>query len=281
MAAEPADAAKYLKKNKGKGRKGKENRAPGEKKKRRYKRNYSSFSSYIYKVLKQVHPDTGISSKGMAIMDSFVDDMCDKIAKEAARLANINGRKTMTSRDVQSAVRIVMGPQRELVKHAISEGTKAVITYNKTQETGGAEIRARNIKGKGKAQKAGIVFSIGRVTSRIRKGLYTDRVSDSAPVFLAAVLEYLCAEVLELAGNAARDLKKTRINPRCILLAIRNDEELNQLLEGGGHHTIIGRSGDTIPHIHRALLPKEKKGKLGAPLDEELAAGLPPTSSRG
>lgn len=238
--------------------------AVAEKKKRK-KRHYNSFSTYIYKVLKQVHPDTGISSKGMAIMNSFIDDMCDKISSQAAKMANYNKRKTMVSRDIQSAVRIVM--RGELAKHAISEGTKAVLNYNKTQDTGGAppprtappHKGGKAVKSTGKAAKAGIVFSVGRVTRRMRDGLYTDRISASAPVYLAAVLEYLCAEVSELAGNAARDMKKTRITPRCILLAIRMDEELHRLLDGGGHHTIIGRSGDTVPHIHPTLLPKVTK----------------------
>lgn len=253
-------------------RKGKENRAPaGDKKKRHRKRDYSSFSSYIYKVLKQVHPDIGISSKGMAVMNSFIDDMCDKISSQAAKMANYNKRKTMVSRDIQSAVRIVM--RGELAKHAISEGTKAVTKYNATQETTTASSGRKG--GKGKAAKAGLVFSIGRVTRRLRDGLYTDRISASAPVYLAAVLEYLCAEVSELAGNAARDMKKTRITPRCILLAIRMDEELHRLLDGGGHHTIIGRSGDTVPHIHPTLLPNKVGKKEQARVDAAILARNP------
>eukprot|EP00887_Chlorella_sp_A99_P003583 scaffold7.g3583.t1 len=76
-----------------------------------------------------------------------------------------------------------------------------------------------------------------------------------APVYLAAVLEYLSAEVLELAGNAARDNKKTRIIPRHIQLAVRNDEELSKLLAG-----VTLPEGGVLPNIHAVLLPK-KSGK--------------------
>ena len=95
----------------------------------------------------------------------------------------------------------------------------------------------------------------------MRQGRYTDRVGTGAPVYLAAVLEYLAAEVLELAGNAAKDNKKTRIIPRHILLAIRNDEELNRLMA----NTTISEGG-VLPNINTALLPgKGKKGGEEAP----------------
>lgn len=102
---------------------------------KKHKRNYSSYSSYIYKVLKQVHPDTGISNKAMAIMNSFVNDVFERIAQEAGRLARYNKRNTITSREIQTAVRLLL--PGELAKHAVSEGTKAVTKYNATQASGG------------------------------------------------------------------------------------------------------------------------------------------------
>jgi histone H2A len=86
---------------------------------------------------------------------------------------------------------------------------------------------------------------------------FVERLGAGAPVYLAAVLEYLCAEILELAGNAARDNKKQRIIPRHLQLAIRNDEELNKLLSD-----VIIASGGVLPNINPDLLPgKSKKGR--------------------
>lgn len=100
-------------------------RAPGDKKRRRRRRE--SYSIYIYKVMKQVHPDTGISSRAMSIMNSFVNDIFERIAAEASRLAHYNKKSTITSREVQTAVRLLL--PGELAKHAVSEGTKAVTKY--------------------------------------------------------------------------------------------------------------------------------------------------------
>ena len=102
----------------------------GDKKKRKGKRK-ESYAIYIYKVLKQVHPDTGISSKAMSIMNSFVNDLFERIAAEASRLAHYNKRSTITSREIQTAVRLLL--PGELAKHAVSEGTKAVTKYTSSK----------------------------------------------------------------------------------------------------------------------------------------------------
>ncbi|XP_065095735.1 histone H2B-like [Ochlerotatus camptorhynchus] len=102
----------------------------GEKKKRRQRRK-ESYAIYIYKVLKQVHPDTGVSSKAMSIMNSFVNDIFERIAAESSRLAQYNKRSTITSREIQTAVRLLL--PGELAKHAVSEGTKAVTRYTSSK----------------------------------------------------------------------------------------------------------------------------------------------------
>ncbi|MEQ2163498.1 hypothetical protein GOODEAATRI_030721 [Goodea atripinnis] len=101
----------------------------GGKKKRKTRKE--SYAIYVYKVLKQVHPDTGISSKAMSIMNSFVNDIFERIASEASRLAHYNKRSTITSREIQTAVRLLL--PGELAKHAVSEGTKAVTKYTSSK----------------------------------------------------------------------------------------------------------------------------------------------------
>ncbi|KAG5350013.1 histone H2B [Termitomyces sp. Mn162] len=105
----------------------------GEKKKRKKVRK-ETYSSYIYKVLKQVHPDTGISNKAMAILNSFVNDIFERIATEASssfrptELASYSKKSTISSREIQTSVRLIL--PGELAKHAISEGTKSVTKFS-------------------------------------------------------------------------------------------------------------------------------------------------------
>ncbi|KAM7478216.1 hypothetical protein LguiA_026429 [Lonicera macranthoides] len=103
-----------------------------------------------------------------------------------------------------------------------------------------------------KSVKAGLQFPVGRIARYLKKGRYAQRIGVGAPIYLAAVLEYLAAEVLELAGNAAMDNKKNRINPRHVQLAIRNDDELGKLLQG-----VTIASGGVLPNINPVLLPKK------------------------
>ena len=93
--------------------------------KKEHKRSrHETFSVYIYKVLKQVHNDTGISKKSMAIMNSFINDIFERIALEASKLVRYNKKHTLSAREVQSAVKLLR--PGELAKHAIIEGAKAV-----------------------------------------------------------------------------------------------------------------------------------------------------------
>ena len=118
-------------------------------------------------------------------------------------------------------------------------------------------------KSTSRSAKAGLQFPVGRVARYMRQGRVAKRIGGGAPVYMAAVLEYLCAEVLELAGNAARDNKKSRIVPRHIQLAVRNDEELNKLMGG-----VTIAAGGVLPNIHAVLLPKNKKSKSSGSMSQ-------------
>ncbi|PQE13289.1 Histone H2B protein [Rutstroemia sp. NJR-2017a BVV2] len=106
---------------------GKKTTTPADGKKKRKVRK-ETYSSYIYKVLKQVHPDTGISNRAMSILNSFVNDIFERVATEASKLAAYNKKSTISSREIQTSVRLIL--PGELAKHAVSEGTKAVTKYS-------------------------------------------------------------------------------------------------------------------------------------------------------
>lgn len=114
------------KKRKAKPNEGSKVTAGGPKKKRRKTRK-ETYARYIYKVLKQVHPDTGISRKGMAVMDNIMRDLFDRIARQSSNILTKDKKKTLSSREIQTAVKLEL--PGELSKHAVSEGTKAVTKY--------------------------------------------------------------------------------------------------------------------------------------------------------
>jgi histone H2A len=140
----------------------------------------------------------------------------------------------------------------------------------KSSGKGGRKGGGSRKKSVSRTVKAGLQFPVGRIARYLKKGRYAKRVGGGAAVYIAAVLEYLAAEVLELAGNAARDNKKTRIIPRHIQLAVRNDDELGKLL---GKVTIA--SGGVLPNIHQVLLPKKTAEK-----SEKSPAAKSPKSSK-
>ena len=117
-----------LSQQRGRGRPKKDGSAPKKSK----KANFGKWKSYVYKVLKQIHPETGISTKAMSIMESFVNDLFERIAAEASKLARYSRQSTILPRDIQTAVRLLL--PGELSKHAVSEGTKAITKYTASRD---------------------------------------------------------------------------------------------------------------------------------------------------
>lgn len=115
----------------------------------------------------------------------------------------------------------------------------------------GGKVAAKGQK-TSRSKRAGLQFPVSRIHRCLRNGRYAKIIGSGAPVYLAAVLEYLSAEVLEVAGNAARDNSRKQIKPRFMQLAIRNDEELNSLLS-----KVTIAQGGVLPNIHAVLLPKK------------------------
>lgn len=113
----------------------------------------------------------------------------------------------------------------------------------------GGKAKAKSVS---RSKRAGLEFPVGRLQRYLRKGNYAERIGIGSSVYCAAVLEYLTAELLELAGDAARHNKKARITPRHLQLAIRNDDELDKLLAG-----VTISEGGVLPHIEAVLLPKK------------------------
>ena len=151
-------------------------------------------------------------------------------------------------------VRGEVGPRRVYKFRIPPPGLQLIVTnqtFNMSGRGKGGKVKG---KAKSRSSRAGLQFPVGRIHRLLRKGNYAERVGAGAPVYMAAVMEYLAAEVLELAGNAARDNKKTRIIPRHLQLAIRNDEELNKLLSG-----VTIAQGGVLPNIQAVLLPKKSE----------------------
>lgn len=114
--------------------------------------------------------------------------------------------------------------------------------------------RGQPKKSTSRSARAGLIFPVGRISRFLRQGRFAKRIGAGAPVYMAGVLEYLTSEVLELAGNAATDNKRTRITPRHIQLAVRNDEELNRIMA-----TVTISQGGVLPHIDAKLMPQKRK----------------------
>lgn len=225
-----------------------------EKKDRKKPHHSRGFVTYIHKVLKLVHPDSGITQKAASQLNEMIIVIANAIYKESLNLVLLCKKQTISSREIQSSVRILL--PGELARHAVGEGTKAITKFNASESSEDDNKKSKK-KAEMREHRAGLIFSVSKCEKYLRgKGASSFRVGSGAPIYLAAVLEYLTAEILELGGNSARDNNKVIIKTRHIFLSITNDEELSFLAKV---LNIEFADSGVIPCIHSELISSEKK----------------------
>ncbi|XP_066526424.1 histone H2AX-like [Hoplias malabaricus] len=224
----------------------------------------------VHRLLRKGNYAERVGAGAPVYLAAVLEYLTAEILELAGNAARDNKKTRIIPRHLQLAVRNDEELNKLLGGVTIAQGgvlpnIQAVLLPKKTEKAAKTKKQlATKMSGRGKtggkarakaktrSSRAGLQFPVGRVHRLLRKGNYAERVGAGAPVYLAAVLEYLTAEILELAGNAARDNKKTRIIPRHLQLAVRNDEELNKLLGG-----VTIAQGGVLPNIQAVLLPKK------------------------
>ncbi|XP_062866101.1 uncharacterized protein LOC134328803 [Trichomycterus rosablanca] len=231
----------------------------------------------VHRLLRKGNYAERVGAGAPVYLAAVLEYLTAEILELAGNAARDNKKSRIIPRHLQLAVRNDEELNRLLGGVTIAQGgvlpnIQAVLLPKKTEKGAKAKLKLKSrLDGRGKtggktrakaktrSSRAGLQFPVGRVHRLLRKGNYAHRVGAGAPVYLAAVLEYLTAEILELAGNAARDNKKSRIIPRHLQLAVRNDEELNRLLGG-----VTIAQGGVLPNIQAVLLPKKTENAAKA-----------------
>lgn len=215
---------------------------------RQKKKGNETFNIYIYKVLKQIYPEMGITVISMKIMNSLIYDIFTRIAQEASHLVKIGGGNTLDTRCIETATKLVL--INGLRKHGLMEARKAVNKYNASiikcdndnyndNDNDNDYDDPFSMKNARRSTKAGLVFPVGRIAKYLKEGGYNiKRIASLAPIYMAAILEYFIAEIIELSGNTAKQMKRKRILPMHIYISIKKDDELKSLL----HETIMPHS---------------------------------------
>lgn len=156
----------------------------------------------------------------MSTLNSFIFDFFHRICKEAKNLQQFTFKLSLSEKEIQTAINLIL--PIDLAKHAISQSTKAVTTYQSTLGAGSGGTRS---------DRAGVIFPVGRLQRYIKQYGYAERVGNLSGIVLAASLQYLTSELLESAGNIVNDQNKKRIDPRHVLLALQNDEDFSKLTQ--------------------------------------------------
>lgn len=184
-----------------------------------------SFENYVRKVLRQVYPMLGANKLAVDATQNLLNSVFSRIIAVSAALLRISKKSTLTAQTIQTAVQLVLSG--ELTNHAIREGTNAVNKF---------EISVKN-KEKGPVNaRAGVIFPVARLVRQALEFLPNSRISKKSCIYLAAVLEYICADLLERAGKTAQDNKKLRITINHLRNAVNTDKEFSYLF----HNTLLG-----------------------------------------
>ena len=211
------------------------------------KKKYHFFETFISKVLKQVSSSSGITSNAKQQLNSALIILSKKISSIVVNLTEISKKKTISEKEVINALSIIING--DLLSKSIYEGKKALSNFNDLEKT----------KGSSRQNKAGIIFPPSIMEKFLRNfGNSKLMVTSTAPIFFAAAIEYITAEILDLASISSKDFKRVRITIRDLELAIRNDEELDSLFT---KLNISFLGGGVLPFIHTSLLKKNKKKK--------------------
>ena len=219
-------------------------------------RKARTYGTYIHRVLEQVHPNLRIAQTSLDQLDQAIKVIIARFRDECIKLLELSHKVTINARTIQTATRVIF--PGELAKHAVSEGSKAVGKYNAS----GAKPGAKAPQFKAAGLVFPVMFTRKLLTMEEMGSKIFQRVGAAGPVYLAAVLEYLTAEILELAGNAARDNDKRTIKPYHFLLAMSNDFELETMFDNLG---IVLTGIPVRPGVDKALLfTKAEKDKRAA-----------------
>ena len=187
----------------------------------------------------------------MATMNSVVTDVFERLMKEARNLATYAKKATVGSKEIEAATKFILSGQ--LSKHAVAEGKKAVAKFEQASDGG------KGKKSVSRSSKAGLIFPVGRIARHMRKARVASRIGAGAPVFVAAVLQYITAEVLDKAKGTLKSGAK-RITPRSANLGIMSDEELKHVFS----EVTIAAGGVEPDNIHTALLGKKAQKAAAA-----------------
>ena len=211
------------------------------------KKKFRYFDSYISKVLKEVSAESGITNNAKQQLNSVLIMFSKTIANNSLELTELSGKKTLSEKEVACAVQILLSG--DLKTHAIEQGENAVKKYLDNNEE----------KGTSRQSRAGILFPPSVTEKFLRKfDKSSMMVTNKSPIFMAAVLEYLCMEVLDQAVNQSKTNNRIRLTVKDIELAVRSDPELNLLFNRNQIHFV---GGSNVPYIHPVLLHRKTTTK--------------------